>query len=173
MRYALCGMVGLRGMGALCNRPLSRSRSAFQVPTSAETRALKKVPRKEPKARVVMETCAEAFRVADAMKEAGHEVRVVPSLLVKALGVGARGKKTDVADARALSEASMQMSELPSVHIPSTRARELRSVLQTRRTLVGARTMLINNVRGYLRGRLHVLSRGAVRSFASGCGRSY
>ena len=38
-----------------------------------------------------METCAEAFHVADASMELGHEVRVVPAMLVRSLGVGARG----------------------------------------------------------------------------------
>ena len=33
--------------------------------------------------RVVMETCAEAFRIADAAIAAGHEVRVVPATLVR------------------------------------------------------------------------------------------
>jgi hypothetical protein len=36
-----------------------------------------------PKSRVVMETGAEAFAMADAALEAGHEVRVVPCSLVR------------------------------------------------------------------------------------------
>ena len=32
-----------------------------------------------------METCAEAFWVADAANELGYEVRVVPAFLVKSL----------------------------------------------------------------------------------------
>jgi hypothetical protein len=44
------------------------------------------------KGRVTVETCAEAFAVADAAFAAGHEVRVIPStFLVRSLGVGARG----------------------------------------------------------------------------------
>jgi len=68
------------------------------------------------KARVVMETCAEAFAIATAAKHHGHEVRVVPSTLVRSLGVGARRIKTDVRDARVLSEASCRM-DLPAVHV--------------------------------------------------------
>jgi hypothetical protein len=37
--------------------------------------------------RVILETSSEAFRVADAAKAAGHEVRVVPATMVKLLGV--------------------------------------------------------------------------------------
>ena len=47
---------------------------------------------------------SEAFRVADAAVAAGHEIRVVPSILAKQLGVGERSQKTDVRDARKLSE---------------------------------------------------------------------
>ncbi len=34
-----------------------------------------------PKSRVVVETCAEAFQVADVAVARGHEVRIVPSTL--------------------------------------------------------------------------------------------
>jgi transposase len=68
--------------------------------------------------RVVMETSAEAFRIADAAIAAGHEVRVVPATLVRLLGVGDRGVKNDQRDAQHLSKASWQ-TDVPSVHIPS------------------------------------------------------
>ena len=38
---------------------------------------------KRPRSRVIVETCAEAFFVADAASAAGHEVRVVPASLVQ------------------------------------------------------------------------------------------
>ena len=69
-----------------------------------------------PTSRVIVETCAEAFCVADAARKLGHETRVVPATLVKTLGVGARRLKTDLRDARALSEVSSRI-DLPSVHI--------------------------------------------------------
>lgn len=73
--------------------------------------------------RVVVETCSEAFDVADEVRRLGHEVRVVPATLAKALGVGHHGIKTDRRDAQALSLASAR-TELGSVHIPSLSARE-------------------------------------------------
>lgn len=103
--------------------------------------------------RVVLETSSEAFRVADAAVAAGHEIRVVPSILAKQLGVGERSLKTDVRDARKLSEISCR-TDLRSVHVPSSDARELRSLLRTRHLLVGSRTKLINSVRGWLRTHL-------------------
>src|SRR5437016_5857657 len=75
-----------------------------------------------PKSRVVVETCTEAFAVADAALAVGHEVRVVPATLVRSLGVGARRLKTDRRDARILSEVSCRI-DLPSVHVPSRASR--------------------------------------------------
>ena len=43
-----------------------------------------------PRSRVVVETCSEAFGIADAALGIGHEVRVAPGTLVRSLGVGAR-----------------------------------------------------------------------------------
>jgi transposase len=103
-----------------------------------------------PRSRVVIETCSEAFGIADAALLAGHEVRVVPSTLARSLGVGARGLKTDRRDARALSEVSCRI-DLPSVHVPSRQARQRKTMCGMREALVGARTKLINTVRGWLR----------------------
>jgi transposase len=125
------------------------------------TKSLRRVLSAHPAARVVLETSAETFRVADVAREAGHSVTVVPSVLVRALGVGARGIKTDRNDARALSNASCCL-ELPSVHIPSLEARQLKAICTAREQLVSARTLLINGVRGYLRIQMvQVRGRGA------------
>jgi transposase len=106
-----------------------------------------------PPSRVVLESCAEAFAVAAEANAAGHEVRIIPATVVRTLGVGARGIKTDRRDARVQSEVSCRI-DLPSIHIPSIGSRELKSVLNTRDLLLASRTQLINGVRGYLRGHL-------------------
>lgn len=100
--------------------------------------------------RVILETSAEAFTIADQALEAGHEVRVVPSILSRSLGVGQRGLKTDQRDARNLSEVSCRI-DLPSVHVPSQKSRALKQLCTSREVLVAARTRLVNRVRGYLR----------------------
>jgi transposase len=117
------------------------------------TRLLDKLMRGWTTSRVIVETSAEAFRVADAAKAAGHDVRVVPATLVKTLGVGARGIKTDQRDARTLSEVSCRI-DLPSVHVPSEESRELKTMCGNRENLVECRTKLVNNVRGWLRTQL-------------------
>lgn len=100
--------------------------------------------------RVVLETCCEAFAIADAAKQSGHQVRVVPATLVRSLGVGARRTKTDRRDAQVLSEVSCRI-DLPSVHVPSQAAREAKTMLGMRDAVVATRTRLINTVRGWLR----------------------
>lgn len=105
---------------------------------------------KRPPSRVIVETCAEAFTVADAVRRIGHEVRVVPSILVPALGVGMRQTKTDRRDARILSEVSTRI-DLPSVHVPSETSRRRRAMCTMRDALVSSRTQLINSVRGWMR----------------------
>jgi transposase len=115
------------------------------------TRGLKTFLSGRAKSRVVMETCAEAFRVADAAREAGHEVVVVPATLVRALGVGSRGLKTDVRDARHLAEASCRMKRMPSVHVPAEVSRQRKLTCGAREVLIECRTKLVNAVRGWLR----------------------
>jgi len=124
-----------------------------------KTTELPKLMREWSRSRVILETASEAFRIADAARDAGHEVRVVPSLLSKQLGVGERGIKTDLRDARKLSEVSCRI-DLPSVHVPTSETRELRALLRSRQTLISARTQLVNHVRGWMRTQLARLRSG-------------
>ena len=86
-------------------------------------------------------------------QRAGHDVRVVAATLVRSLGVGHRGLKNDVRDARVLSEASCRM-DLPSVHIPTAISQEVKAICVSREALIKTRTQLIGRVRGYVRARL-------------------
>jgi transposase len=128
------------------------------------TRSLPELVGTWSRSRVVLETSSEAFRIADAALAAGHEVRVVPATLVKTLGVGARGVKTDEKDARVLSEVSCRIN-LPSVHIPSESSRDVKSVCASREVLVETRTKLINSVRGWLRTQLWRIRSGGPSNF--------
>jgi transposase len=88
-------------------------------------------------------------------------VRVVPGKLVRLLGVGDRGVKNDQRDARQLSQASWQ-TDVPSVHIPSAAARELKSICGARDVLVATQRNLSNNVRGWLRTQLWKIPGGTM-----------
>jgi transposase len=119
-----------------------------------------------PKSRVVVETCSEAFAVADAALAVGHEVRVVPATLVRSLGVGARRLKNDQRDARVLSEVSCRI-DLPSVHVPKRTSRERKTMCGMREALVGTRTKLVNTVRGWLRAEGRRPKSGELSTFSA------
>ena len=128
------------------------------------TRSLPRLVRQWERSRVIMETSSEAFKIADAARSAGHEVRVVAATLVKQLGVGARGIKTDRRDAQVLSQVSCRI-DLPSVHIPSEASRILKSTCGNREELIECRTKLVNNVRGWLRTQLWQVKPGSPSTF--------
>lgn len=121
---------------------------------------------KQPHSRVVLETCAEAFGFADMALALDHEVRVVPAALVKTLGVGSRGVKTDQRDAQILSQVSCRI-DLPSVHVPSEVARKRRNMCQVREELVSTRTSLINCARGWARTQLLKIPQGVSHTFGT------
>jgi len=128
------------------------------------TKSLPKLLTAMEPSRVILETSSEAFKIADVALAHGHEVRVVPATLVRQLGVGARGVKNDRKDAQVLSEVSCRI-DLPSVHIPSKTSRELKSLCGTREAMLRARTLLINNARGWLRTQLARIRSGATHTF--------
>jgi transposase len=117
------------------------------------TRRLGEYLAKQAASRVIVETSAEAFAVADLARAAGHDIRVVPATLARTLGVGARGIKTDRRDAQVLSEVSCKV-DLRSVHIPTDKARLWRSICNARDSLVSSRTKLVNTVKSQLRCKL-------------------
>ena len=120
--------------------------------------------KRQSQSRVILETCAEAFSVADAVLALGHEVRVIPATLVRSLGVGARSMKSDVRDARVLSEVSCRI-DLPSVHLPTELARQRRSMCGMREELVASRTALVNCVRGWARAQVLRIRTGQPETF--------
>lgn len=107
--------------------------------------------KRQPGARVLLESSAEAFAVAEMARRSGHQPHVVPSSLVRALGVGDRGLKNDQRDARKLSEMDCRM-EVPSIHIPSAARRDQQARITARQALVQVRTKLVNTVRSFFRG---------------------
>ncbi len=116
-------------------------------------RWLKKV---EP-SRVVMEACTQSAAVARLAQLHHHEAVVIPGTQVRALGVGARGIKTDERDAEVLARASLRNESLPSVHQRSEQATHQRELIATRCRLVKMRAQTSLSVKSYLRGRLIML----------------
>jgi len=108
----------------------------------------------QPPSQVVMEACTQSPAIARAALSAHHTTKIVPAHLVRLLGVGARGIKTDDRDAAAMANASLQNSELPSVHLRSERSVHRRELLSARATLVKSRRSIAISVKSWLRGNL-------------------
>lgn len=123
--------------------------------------------------RIVTESCTEAFEVAARCQQLGHEVVVVPAIYCRELGIGRRNMKTDVKDARRLSEASGQLARLPQAHLPCAWARALRSRLSARQLLLRNRTSMINSVRAEFRRLLLPPLRGGRREAFVGKARAH
>lgn len=115
--------------------------------------------------RVVMEACTQSPTIARASRLAGHQTIVVPGSVVRALGVGARGIKTDDRDAEVLARAAVRNDALPSVHLRSDVACSRRELLASRAMLVKMRRSAAVSVKSWLRGRLITL-RGKANSVA-------
>lgn len=120
--------------------------------------------KKQEPSRIIMETCAESWAISERASELGHEVRVVPGHLVRALGVGYRKMKSDEKDARALSEVSTRI-DVPGVYLRSRQAKEVQTRLKMRAQLVSTRTQLINSVRGWMRTQTLRLKSGSTHTF--------
>jgi transposase len=133
--------------------------------TKLETRRLPAWLERRQACRVVMEACTQSPAIARASLAAGHQTIVVPGSLVRALGVGARGIKTDGRDAEVLARASVRNQELPSVHLRSEVARSRREVVAARAVLVKTRRALALSVKSWLRGRL-ITIRGKANTVA-------
>jgi transposase len=104
--------------------------------------------------RIVMESCAESTRIAEAAERAGHSVYVIAATKARTFGVGARKKKNDKLDARALAMYSYRVAEPEGVHLKSDESREIRRLVKTRAMCVKQRTAMVNQVKSRLREEL-------------------
>jgi len=118
--------------------------------------------------RVVMEACTQSTAVARMARRLGHEAVIVSGTLVRALGVGARGIKTDDRDAEVLARASVRNETLPSVHLRSEPSAEKRGVIQARNRLVNCRRQCSTSIKSHLRSQLlSIRGRADRKAFAS------
>ena len=90
-------------------------------------------------------------------------MRVVPAMLVRTLGVGARRTTTDGATRRC--SAKCLAASRPSVHVPTDVARQRRSMCAAREQLVATRTGPICSVRGWMRTQLLKIRSGEMSTF--------
>ncbi len=95
---------------------------------------------------VAMEACGSAHHWGRAIRDLGHEVRLIPPAYVKPF---VKRQKNDAADAEAISEAASR----PTMRFVAVKTEEQQAramLFRTRDLLVRQRTQLINALRGHL-----------------------
>jgi len=103
-----------------------------------------------------MEACAGSNFWAREFKKAGHEVRLIPAQFVKPF---VKSNKNDAADAEAICEA-LQRPNMRFAAPKSIEQQDIQSLHRIRKRLIGARTALINELRGLVGEYGVVLPRG-------------
>jgi len=93
-----------------------------------------------------MEACAGAHHIGRQLAALGHEVRLIPAKYVKPF---LKGHKNDYRDAEAIAEA-VQRPTMRFVALKSIEQLDLQSLHRVRSRLVGQRTAVINQIRGFL-----------------------
>ena len=100
----------------------------------------------QPRCVVAMEACGSAHHWGRAIRDVGHEVRLIPPIYVKPF---VKRHKNDAADAEAIAEAASRPTmRLVAVKTEDQQARAM--LFRTRDLLVRQRTQLINALRGHL-----------------------
>jgi transposase len=93
-----------------------------------------------------IETCGGAHFLGKALREQGHEVRLIPAQFVKPFR---KSNKNDFLDAEAIAEAVARQN-MRFVPIKTDEQLDLQAMHRVRDRLVHRRTALINQIRGFL-----------------------
>jgi transposase len=93
-----------------------------------------------------MEACAGAHHVGRHLATLGHDVRLIPAQYVKPF---LKGHKNDYRDAEAIAEA-VQRPTMRFVPLKTVDQLDLQAMHRVRSRLVGQRTAVINQIRGFL-----------------------
>jgi transposase len=99
-----------------------------------------------PRCLIGMEACAGAHHLGRQLAALGHEVRLIPAQYVKPF---LKGHKNDYRDAEAIAEAVTRPTKR-FVPLKSAEQLDLQALHRVRSRLVGQRTAVINQIRGFL-----------------------
>src|SRR6202047_2134698 len=99
-----------------------------------------------PPCRIGMEACVGAHHIRRTLKALGHDARLMPAKYVRPYS---KGQKNDYRDAEAIAEA-VQRPTMRFVPIKSAEQLDLQALHRIRSRLVGHRTAVINQLRGFL-----------------------
>lgn len=99
-----------------------------------------------PPCLIGMEACAGAHHIGRQLAALGHDVRLIPAKYVKPF---LKENKNDYRDAEAIAEA-VQRPTMRFVPLKSADQLDLQALHRVRSRLVGQRTAVINQIRGFL-----------------------
>jgi transposase len=99
-----------------------------------------------PTCLIGMEACAGAHYLGRRLAALGHDVRLIPAQYVKPF---VKGHKNDYRDAEAIAEA-VGRPTMRFVRLKSSEQLDLQALHRVRSRLVGQRTAVINQIRGFL-----------------------
>jgi len=99
-----------------------------------------------PPCLVGMEACCGAHHVGRRLAALGHEVRLIPAQFVKPF---VKSNKNDFRDAEAIAEAVLRPT-MRFVPLKSREQLDLQALHRVRQRLVGERTAVINQIRGFV-----------------------
>jgi transposase len=111
-----------------------------------------------PSCLVGMEACSGAHYIGRQLAALGHDVRLIPAQYVKPF---LKGHKNDYRDAEAIAEA-VQRPTMHFVAIKTPEQMDLLALHRVRSRLVGQRTGVINQIRGFLIERGITVRQGVV-----------
>jgi transposase len=98
------------------------------------------------KSLIGMEACAGAHFMGAALREQGHDVRLIPAQFIKPYR---KSNKNDFIDAEAIAEA-VTKENMRFVQIKTEEQLDVQAMHRVRDRLVQSRTALINQIRGFL-----------------------
>src|SRR5271167_4425375 len=93
-----------------------------------------------------MEACAGAHFLGRALREQGHDVRIIPAQFVKPF---VKSNKNDFIDAEAIAEA-VERKNMRFVPIKTDDQLDLQAIHRVRDRLISRRTAVINQLRAFL-----------------------
>ena len=108
--------------------------------------ALLETFRRLPPSVVGMEACLSAHFVSRALRQLGHQPRIIPAIYVKPF---VKGQKNDYNDAEAIAEAALR----PNLWVVREKTQDqldLQALHRVRSRLVSRRTATINQIRAFL-----------------------
>ena len=111
-----------------------------------------------PNCLIGMEACSGSHHIGRQLAAVGHNVRLIPAQYVKPF---LKGHKNDYRDAEAIAEA-VQRPTMHFVTIKTPEQMDLLALHRVRSRLVGQRTGVINQIRGFLIERGITVRQGAV-----------